>query len=57
MWWTVCLKNKETNETFYFSDDIFEWYKDNELFTVEFITRDKEEYIEMLKEEGFVIVE
>ena len=54
--WTTYLKRAESNEVINISDYGFEWFKDNELVKTGLV-ENKEEDIEMLIEEGFVVVE
>lgn len=54
--WTTCLERVESNEVINISDYGFEWFKDNELVKTGLV-EDKEKDIEMLIEEGFIIVE
>ncbi len=56
--YSTCLEREYNGcyEVINISDYGFEWYKDNELVKTGLI-EDKDSDIEMLKEEGFVIVE
>lgn len=54
--WTTYLERVESNEVINISDYGFEWFKDNKLVKTGLV-EDKEKDIEMLIEEGFVIVE
>jgi len=56
--WTTCMERDSYNcyEVINISDYGFEWYKDNQLVK-NGLVESREEAIEALKEEGFVIVE